>query len=282
VHADVAIVFDYPSWWGSELDSHPTQDVAYTASVMAWYRQLWHRGVTTDIVPTGANLSAYRLVVVPTLYTVTDLDAARIAAAARSGATVVVTYFSGIVDENDHVRLGGYPGAFRDLLGVRSEEFYALQAGERLTLDDGGAADVWSEKIHLDGAQAVRTFADGLLTGWPAVTRHSAGAGSAWYAATRLDEPGMSRLTDALLAEAGVSPTVESLPAGVEVVRRHADAPGSDGATADGTGASFLFVLNHTADDVVIPGRGLDLLSGTTADGQVHVPAYGVAVVQEG
>ena len=52
--------------------------------------------------------------------------------------TRLVTYFSGIVDEHDHVRLGGYPGAFRDLLGVRVEEFAPLLPGRSVTLDDGG------------------------------------------------------------------------------------------------------------------------------------------------
>jgi beta-galactosidase len=272
VRADVALVFDYPSWWGSELDSHPTQDLRYVDQVIAWYRRLWHRGVTVDVVPAGADLTGYRVVVVPTLYTVTDADAGRVAEAARGGASVLVTFFSGIVDEHDHVRLGGYPGAFRELLGVRTEEFYALQAGERLTLDDGTTADLWSEKVHLAGAEAVRTFADGALPGGAAVTRHPVGDGVAWYAATRLDDDGAARLTDALLDEAGVRPTVEGLPAGVEVVRRHAD---DDSAT-------FLFVLNHTSEPVRVAASGVDLLTGTRAGGELVVPAHGVAVVQEG
>lgn len=223
-----------------------------------------------DIVPAGTDLTGYRLVVVPTLYTVTDADAQRVAAAARAGATVLVTYFSGIVDENDHVRLGGYPGAFRELLGVRTEEFHALQKGERLTLDDATTADLWSEKMHLTGATAVRSYTDGVLAGFPAVTRHDVGVGTAWYAATRLDDEATSRLTDALVAEAGVQPTVVSLPTGVEVVRRH-------GESED----SFLFVLNHTADDIILPGRGTDLLTDTTHDGKVRVPALSVAVLRE-
>ena len=64
-----------------------------------------------------------------TLYSVNDADAANIAAAAHRGATVLISYFSGIVDENDAVRLGGYPGAFRELLGISVEEFHPLPEG---------------------------------------------------------------------------------------------------------------------------------------------------------
>ena len=63
----------------------------------------------------------------------------------RSGGHLVVTYFSGIVDENDHIRLGSYPGAFSDLLGVRMEEFFPLRAGESLRLSTFGAGSRWSE-----------------------------------------------------------------------------------------------------------------------------------------
>ena len=142
-----AIVFDYPAWWGTELDSHPSAAVTYPDRVLAHYRALWQRNITVDIVRPSADLSGYALVVVPTLYLVTDADAANIAQAAADGASVLVTYFSGIADEHDHIRLGGYPGAFRELLGVRTEEIWALQDGETLTLDDGSSADVWSEQI---------------------------------------------------------------------------------------------------------------------------------------
>ena len=52
------------------------------------------------------------------------------AATSSGGGHLVTTYFSGVVDENDHVWLGGYPGALRDLLGIRIEEFGPLLDGE--------------------------------------------------------------------------------------------------------------------------------------------------------
>lgn len=267
VQSDVALVWDYPAWWGAELDSHPSTDVSYQERMLAHYRALWERHVSVDVVRPSADLSRYRLVVVPTLYLVTDADAANIAAAAAAGATVLVTYFSGIVDEHDHVRLGGYPGAFRDLLGVRTEELWALQEGETLTLDDGATADVWSEKVHAaPGTEVVRTFADGDLAGGPALTRRAVGDGAAWYLATRLDDAALGALTEALLVEAGVDPVLDGVPADVEVTRRRAD-----------DGRSWLFVLNHSTSPVDLPPG--DVLAGRTSDGRVD--AGGFAVLRE-
>ncbi|MGW0791435.1 beta-galactosidase [Streptomyces sp. NPDC002911] len=270
VAADIALVFDYPSWWGSEMEGHPTGALSYLDEMMRWYRALWRRGVTVDVVSPRADLAGYRALVVPTLYTVDDQDAARIAEAAHAGASVLITFFSGIVDENDHVRLGGYPGAFRELLGVRSEEFHPLQEDEVLTLDDGTHADLWSEKTHLEGAVAVRTWADGPLAGLPAVTRNSTGRGNAWYVATRPDDDGVAAVVDALLDEADVAPAVVGLPAGVEAVRRHAD---------DGTG--FLFLINHTNHAVDVPVVGHELLRGQDVSTRLTVPALECAVVHE-
>ncbi|GAA1486691.1 beta-galactosidase [Brachybacterium fresconis] len=266
----VAIVMDYPSWWGSELDSHPTQALRYNEELLRWYTALWDLGVGVDLVPTGTDVTGYDLVLAPTLYTVADEDAERLAEAARAGSQVVITFFSGIVDENDHVRLGGYPGAFRDLLGVRSEEFHPLLKGEILHLDDGTAADLWSERTHLEGADAVRTWADGPLHGWPAVTRQVVGEGAAWYVAARPSAEGLETLAGEIIAAAGVEPTVPGLHRDVEAVRRFAE---------DGT--TYLFVLNHSDRDQVVQVSGHEMLTGAEADGALTVLAGSAAVIQE-
>ena len=267
---EVAMVVDWESWWGAELDSHPTQDLRYLDQPHAWYRALWERGVGVDMVAPEADLTGYRLVLVPTLYLVTDAAAERVAEAARSGgATVLVTYSSGLVDENDHIRLGGYPGAFRDLLGIWVEEFAPLRSGESVTLDDGTTADLWTEVLHLRGAEAVASYADGRLPGIPAVTTNAAGAGRAWYVATRLDAAAVGALTDRLLAEAGVAPVAGTRP-GVEVVRRTAE-----------DGRSWVFAINHTDEPAVLEVRGHDLVADQEVGGSLEVGPGGVAVVRE-
>ncbi|NJP33416.1 beta-galactosidase [Micromonospora thermarum] len=268
VDAEVAILFDYEAWWGVELDSHPSVDVTYADRLGALYGSLWRAGITADVVHPSADLSGYRLVLVPTLYLVRDAHAAALRAFVEAGGTALVTYFSGIVDENDHIRLGGYPGAFRDLLGVRVEEFFPLRTGERVNLDDGSIADVWTEWLHAEGAEVLAAYADGPLPGVPAVTRHSVGAGAAWYVGTRLDGAATDRLVARLVTEAGVRPPVEA-PPGVEVVRRRAGE------------RSWLFVLNHTGEEVRLAAGGTELLGGASCAGELTVPPGEVAVVRE-
>ncbi len=268
VESRAAIVFDYEAWWASEIDSKPSIDVKYLDLLRAFHRSLLLKGVSVDIVHPSAPLEGYDLVLVCTLYAVSDADAANIAAAASAGATVLVSYFSGIADPQDHIRLGGYPGAFRDLLGVRVEEFHPLLAGSQLKLDDGTVSSVWSEHVHLAGAEAVQAFTESLLEGVPALTRRSVGSGAAWYLATFPDRDGIDALVDRLLAESGVSP-LASADAGVELVRRRSD---------DGQG--FLFAINHTRSSAAVSATGTDLLTGEPFGGSV--PAGSIAVIREG
>ena len=268
VRHDVAMVFDWQSWWAAELDSHPTNDLSYLDRPHAHYRALWDLGVGVDFVSPDGDLSGYSLLIVPTLYLTSAETATRVRRFVHEGGTLLVTYWSGIVDEHDHVRLGGYPGAFREVLGVRGEEFFPLREGERVSLDDGASADQWTELLHLDGAQAVSSYVDGPLAGVPAVTRHVYGGGTAWYVATRLDSDAVARLTARIVAEADIKPVADTVP-GVEVVRRRGDA------------ASYLFVLNHTDASATVPAHGVDLLTGQAVTGKLELAAGDVAVIRE-
>lgn len=267
VTSRAALVFDYEAWWASEIDSKPSQAVRYLDLLRAFHREFFLRGISVDLVHPSADLDAYDLVLVCTLYTVTNEAAASIGAAAHRGATVLVTYFSGIVDQQDHVRLGGYPGAFRELLGIRVEEFHPLLAEQVTAISDGSTGTVWSEHVHLNGAEAIATFTEYPLVGVPSLTRKSAGSGSAWYLATFPDPESLGDLLETLLAEAGISAEA-SADTGVELSRRNAT-----------DGSSFLFAINHSDADATVGATGTELITGQVFTGTV--PAGKVAVIQE-
>jgi beta-galactosidase len=269
VEATAAILWDTQSRWAQNLDAHPSVDLGYLDEIRAWHRTLWNAGITADVVHPSDDLTRYRAVFVPSLYLVDDYGAGNVEQYVRGGGTLVVGPFSGIVDDNDHIRLGGYPGAFRDVLGVRVEEFFPLPEGGTVTLSNGGTGLVWSELARSTGAEVVASYAGGVLDGGPAITRRPYGQGVGWYLGTRLDDTSRAALLGRICAKAGVTGTVAA-PAGIEAVRRrHAE------------GASYLFVLNHTDRPATVAGTGVDLLSGARHAGAVTVPAGGVAVLRE-
>ena len=269
VVADVAVGFSWESWWSADGESRPSQSVDYLQQVHAAHRAVRDLGITTDVVAPGADLSGYRLVIVPGLYMVSDADAAIITDYVAAGGHALVTFFSGIVDEDDRVRPGGYPGAFRDMLGIRVDEFVPLAPTERVALDTGATAGLWTERLRSTGAEVLARYGDGPLAGVPAHTRNAFGLGLGHYLATALDRSGFKDVLRTVAADAGVVATGPEADGLVEVVRR---------ASAD---ASYLFVVNHSVDAVEIPATGIELVTGSSVKSSVLVPAGAVRVVKE-
>jgi beta-galactosidase len=221
--ARAAILFDWQSWWASELDSHPTNRLRYRREALDWYTAFLDLGVRADVVPVAADLSGYDVVVAPILYVVPAALAERLTSYVDDGGHLVTTYFSGIVDEHDQVWLGGYPGALRTLLGIRIEEFAPLPDGERADLGNGLAGTMWSDRIDVTDAavEVLASYRSGDLAGRAAVTRRPAGAGSASYVSTRLGPEGLGVVLGELLARAGVTSDVPAeLRGRVEVAQR--------------------------------------------------------------
>ncbi|MFD9864235.1 beta-galactosidase [Streptomyces alboflavus] len=201
--ADAALLLDWPNWWALETDAHPSE-VDYLEGALAHHKALYDASVACDVVPVDGDLAAYRLLLVPHLYSLSLDTAARLTGYVRGGGTLVVSYFSGITDEHDRVHLGGYPGPLREVLGLTVEEFDPRPDG------------AWAEEIRLEGAEQVLAYDEG----GPAVTRHEYGRGTAWYLGLRPDPKTMRELLDRVRAEAGVSPVVAGLPEGVQVRTR--------------------------------------------------------------
>jgi beta-galactosidase len=272
--AETAILLDWESWWALELDSKPSAAVRMREGLYSFYKPLYEAKIPVDFAHPGSDLSTYRLVIAPNLYLVTDDTVDNILQYVSDGGTLLMSFFSGIVDGRDHIRLGGYPAPFRELLGLRIEDFVPMATGEanRLDTTDGESygCDMWADLIHLEGAEPQASYTEDFYADTPAVTRNVFGEGAAYYLGTRPEELYTKSLLQRVYEEAGVKPTAD-VPPGVDAVRRK---------TED---ASFLFLLNHNKEavEVRVPNPGQSLLTGTEHDSQLIVDPLGVAILQE-
>ncbi|MEU4769380.1 beta-galactosidase [Actinosynnema sp. NPDC023794] len=259
VTAEVAVLHDAEAWWASEADGLPSPELDYHSMLRRAHRALWDAGVVADFAHPEHDLSRYRLVLAPALLLMSDAGAATLRRYVADGGTLLLQHFSGVVDERPHARLGGFPAQpLREALGIRVEEPRPLRREERITLSDGAHGTVWSEYLHLDGAEAVAAYTHGMLAGRPALTRHAHGAGHGWYLSTVLDTPDYAALVDRLLGEAGV---VREWPPGVEAVTR----------------GGHRFLINHGDDTVPLPEAAHDLLTGGPL---TELPPHSCAVLR--
>ena len=276
VTADVAILHDWESWWALELPSKPSIRVHHIDQLESYYRHLFDANLVADFARPSGDLSGYRLVLAPSVYLVSDEAAANLTAYVEAGGTLVMSFFSGIVDPFEHIRLGGYPEPFRRLLGLEVVDWFPLADDEKVKIKfaDGAQShgDVWSELITLAGAEVLAHFSGSTLDGRPAVTSHRFGEGRAIYIATQPERAAMARILGAAISEAGVKPVLEA-PPGVSAVRR------------SGPRSSLLFLLNHRDVQVEVPvaDPGVNLVDGTEVHrGLVHLGPRGVAVIRKG
>jgi beta-galactosidase len=274
--ARVALLFDWDSWWAVEISDGPSRLVRYREVVLAYYQAFWAAGTDLDVLPVTADLTRYDVVVAPLLHMVKGDVAERLTAVAGRGGSVLVSFLSGRVDEDDNAFLADVPGPLGTLLGLRIDEWDAREADfvnpVRLGELEVPARLVF-EIVIPQGAETVGTYQADFYAGTPAVTRNAVGDGDAWYVATGLEQAGVDWVVRRILDRHGLHGPHPYVP-GLETARR---------TTPDGR--RLLFLLNHGSAPVEVGASGdaVDLLTGgqVSRGERIRLEPYGVAVLQE-
>jgi beta-galactosidase len=283
VPARAAVVFSWPNWWAVESQASPAHDLTMRDQLAWMYRPLYHRCVTLDFASPAEDLVRYEALLVPSLYLVTEDEAANIRSYVDQGGTAVISFWSGIVDEHDRVYLGPYGGPLRPLIGCDIVDVAPLAPADVVTLEweDGTTS---SATFWLDIAtgrpdpperqtRVLARVTSGPWAGTPAVTASSYGQGTVYYVGTRLDADGLQRVYDLIPAlRAGTADFATQQADGVErVVRRSPD-------------HDYEFLINHTDNErkVLLSAPGYDVLGERPADGTLALGRRGVAIVRRG
>lgn len=277
--SEVGIVYDWENRWALDLSSGPSVALSYTNEVHRYYAALFKQNVLTDMVGVEQDFSSYKVIIAPFIYMLKGDFAEKVEAFVAAGGTFITTCFSGIVDENDLVTIGGYPGKLRNLLGIWAEEIDALLPSQQnsihLTQAMTGLAASYScsilcDLIHSEGAEVLATYGSDFYQGMPALTKNNFGKGQAYYIATCPEDAFLEQFLKKVADEAGIHPVLPAI-AGIEVTIRRIEEQ------------DFLFVLNHNNDEVTVDlgeYAGKELLSQADVSHQLRLPAKEVAIIQ--
>ena len=251
--SDTAILFSAESEWATRSETLPSMKLNHWHDVRDWYRAFLDAGTRADIMPLKYDWSDYKTVVLPTVLMLSAVDTRRLADFAAAGGRVVVGYATGLIDENFHTWLGGYPGAgnglLRDMLGIRGEEFNILGSGvegepEAIRLGAGGevapedaaalngaTTRLWQNDVTVTGdrTQVLAMYAgeeadEWELDGMAAVTRNPYGAGEAYFVGYDLDVADLTKLIRTYLAAPAQSQQSQANTDVLHTVRKSADA----------------------------------------------------------
>lgn len=248
VPVEVAIIFDWENRWAVKDAQGPrNKGIKYEETVEQHYDAFWKQGIAVDVIDMNADLSKYKLVVAPMLYLIAEGVGERIQQFVEQGGTFVTTYWSGIVNENDLCFLGGFPGPLRQTLGIWSEEIDGLHddqyngliplANNELGLTSHYDAVELCDLIHLEGAEALGTYASDFYAGKPALTINHLGQGEAYYMAARFEAPFYDDFYSVLMNKLKLTRAIDTnLPNGVTAHVR------SDGEQ------DYVFIQNYTVE----------------------------------
>jgi beta-galactosidase len=272
--ARIAMLVSWENRWALESESKPTS-FDYAEILTHVYGALWDLNVPMDIVHPDHTLDGYDVVIAPALYQLTRVQAEQLRRFVDRGGLLVMSYFSGVVDERDQVWLGGYPALLQDVLGLAVEEWQPLAPGATNTLRVAGEHEAipctrFCELLDLRGATPVATYGHDFFAGRAAITRHRFGKGEACYLSTQPERTWLARFFESLLRPRGI---VAPITAG----------PGIELAVRSGETAEYLFVINHEAKPVAADfggWAGADLLTGERCRGRMELPPFGVRVLK--
>lgn len=165
--APVALVIDYSSQWMTTIQP---QSATFNYSMLAfrWYEAARRLGLDIDIVPPGADLAGYKLVLVPTLIAPT---AAALKALASSGAATLIGPRAGSKTIDYQIPRTLAPGEMAAITGHKVLRSDAMPPGIVKPVKGGnlkGEVTCWRDLSEVaPGTEVLASFEDG----WPAVLK---------------------------------------------------------------------------------------------------------------
>lgn len=284
VRARAAVIYDMENRWAMEDAQGPrNKGLYYHETCVKIYSAIKKLGYNVDVITMDGELDGYELVAAPMLYLYRSGIQEKLKAYAKAGGRLVMTYWSGIVDEADKCFLGDSPYGLTEVLGLRSMEIDGLYDGENnfmVSPAEKGEKERYEcrnlcDLVKLLGAESLLVFENDFYRGYPALTRNRFGEGAAYYVCADGGQDFYDSLFQKVTMEAGMKPLVEGeIPERLEVTSRN------------GTGCEYLFLQNFSQEPVMLGEELADSLKcGEVLLGDVsaerEIPGFGTMIIKK-
>jgi beta-galactosidase len=274
IKPQVAIMQSYDTRFAFQVQlNNPL--LSYEKHILDIYRGFYNANIPVDVVSEKDDLTGYKIVIVPSIYILTEETASNLDRFVAAGGLVVFTPRTGVKDEDNKVVNMKLPGLVAKLAGVTIEEYVSMphDGSNKVqfglpNLEEEFTTYIWADLLIPTTAQPVAYYAEDYYAGHAAVTINAYGDGKAIYLGTLGNDNFYTGITQWILELSNIQPLFET-PDGVEVSERWKK------------GKRFLFVLNHTAEnqEINLDGEYVDLLSDKSISGPEILKPYGVLIL---
>lgn len=271
----VAMLYDWSNRWALDnAQGFQFKDKKYMETFFKHYHALWKRGVNTDVIGWHDDFSKYDIILAPMMYMVSETNIDKIETYVKNGGTILGTYTTGMVGENDLVHLGGFPGGkLKDVFGIWNEEIDTIYPEESNSVESDGVfykAVDYCEIIHPSSAKVLATYTQDFYSGSPAATVNHYGQGSAYYIAFRDTGDFSDSLIEKMLKKHNITSDFDGvLPNGVTSHSR------TDGENL------YVFLENYNGQSVKLSTehQWKKVENKRDVSGEIHLAPYEVLIL---
>jgi beta-galactosidase len=162
-------------------DQRQSDGFAYWDQLRLFHDACMNLGVGVDVIEQSSDLAGYEVVIVPSMIVCDPEVVSHLEAAAKAGATVVVTCRSGVKDMNGNCVVGRpLPGLLADMCGCHVLEYDPIGRARRQVRtvhDTTLAVTSWCDLVECDTAGVWASYEDRPYDGIPAITCNAYGKG---------------------------------------------------------------------------------------------------------
>jgi beta-galactosidase len=230
--AKTAILIDYDSLWAVQLQPHHREFDAMR-HLFVYYRALQRLGLPADVLALDADLSEYRMVVVPTASLATERLSTSLQTFAEGGGTVLLGVRSGSKTVSNRFTDRPLPGLLLDLAGIGVSDWHSLPPGTSYDVRSSipglvGPATVWAEALSPvvsnarppdPATRVLGHYSSGPFNSQAALSEHRLGPGRVLYVGWFPSAAQAEALLAYLSAQAGVA-SLAAVPDGMIASRR--------------------------------------------------------------
>ena len=272
--SNVAIMYDWENNWAfSDAQGFSLESKMYPRTCQQHYKAFWEKDISVDVITKEQDLFKYKLLVIPMLYLMQEELMERLKSYVADGGTLVMTYMSGIVNEDDLTYMGGWPQQLQEMFGmklVETDTYYpkdqnaVTYAGKSYEVRD------YASILEVAEAKVIGTFEQDFYAGGAAVTKHAYGKGQTYFIGARLEHTFHEDFYGQLLSELEISAAVDiKHDKGVSVQVRQDDL------------FEYVFVMNFTekVQHVKLGFEAYDMITGDNVSKELVFQQYGVKVL---
>ncbi len=210
----VAVIYDWENFSAlSGQVSLKNKKKNFRMMVHEYYEALLKQYVSVDIISQKDDFSKYQLIVAPNLYLFQNDTPEKIRRFVEAGGSVVLSVYSGLVNENDLAYEGYPPFGLNDVFGIRSEEVDSICDDEYNTITYHGKRYQVSDYCDLlleNGAEYMAVYERDFYKGMAAVTRHEYGKGMAYYVAGHMEKAFLEKFFKEVIQKINIPKIISS------------------------------------------------------------------------